>query len=166
MIRSNRSHRAGHRAARRARPLTGALLVVPAVALVLAACSGDDDSSVDDTTAPAATAAPVTSGTGSDTTASPGTTGVADTGGPVTTAQTVDGLTISNLTFSAATVTAGTEFTITNEDGVAHTVSDRDGAFDVQVAGGSTEPLTIERAGQYEIFCRIHSSMSGVITVV
>lgn len=75
------------------------------------------------------------------------------------------GLTISEFTFSAAVVTANTPFTITNKDGFAHTVSDRDGAFDVRVEGGTTETLTIERPGTYEIFCHIHPSMSGTITV-
>ena len=75
------------------------------------------------------------------------------------------GLTISGNSFSAASVTAATEFTITNSDGVGHTVTDDAGSFNVAVAGGGTEPLEIPAPGTYQIHCEIHGSMRGTITV-
>jgi plastocyanin len=75
------------------------------------------------------------------------------------------GLTISGNSFSAASVTAATEFTITNNDGVGHTVTDDAGSFNVAVAGGGSEPLTIPAPGTYQIHCEIHGSMRGTITV-
>ena len=75
------------------------------------------------------------------------------------------GLTIENSSFSAASVTAGTEFTIANKDGVTHTVTDDAGSFAVRVPGGGSMPLTIDKAGTYKIHCEIHKSMHGTITV-
>ncbi len=112
------------------------------MALTAAGCSSDSKSSSPN--APSATAAPG------------GTTAVAPAGA---------GLTISGNTFSAASVTAGTEFTITNNDSVGHTVTDDGGTFNVQVPAGGTAPLTIPAAGTYKIHCNIHSSMHGTITV-
>ena len=74
-------------------------------------------------------------------------------------------LTIQNTSFGAASVTAGTEFTIANKDTATHTVTADDGSFDVRVAGGGTETLTIPKAGTYAIHCKIHASMHGTITV-
>ena len=82
-----------------------------------------------------------------------------------TTAAAGAGLTISGNHFSAASVTAGTEFTITNNDSVGHTVTDDGGSFDVSVPAGGTATLTIPKAGTYAIHCKIHSSMHGTITV-
>ena len=116
------------------------------MALTATACSSDDSTS-SDSGAPVASAA----------TDAGGTTAAAPAGG--------GGLTISGNAFSAASVTAGTEFTITNNDSVAHTVTADDGTFDVSVPAGGTAPLTIDTAGSYAIHCNIHSSMHGTITV-
>ena len=62
-------------------------------------------------------------------------------------------------------MTAGQEFTITNNDSVGHTVTDDAGSFNVQVPGGGTATLTIPAAGTYKIHCNIHGSMHGTITV-
>ncbi len=74
-------------------------------------------------------------------------------------------LTIAEFAYSELNVAAGTEFTITNDDGFAHTVTDADDAFDVAVDGGASEPLTIADPGSYSIRCKIHPSMAGTITV-
>jgi plastocyanin len=76
------------------------------------------------------------------------------------------GLTIEGSSFSAASVTAATEFTIENKDGVTHTVTSDDDSFpSVRVSGGGTMPLTIATPGEYKIHCEIHGSMHGTITV-
>jgi plastocyanin len=87
-----------------------------------------------------------------------------DAGGTVE-APPVAALTIENSTFSAASAVAGTAFTIANNDGVTHTVTEDNDAFDVEVAGGGTASLTIIAAGTYQIHCKIHGSMQGTITV-
>jgi plastocyanin len=113
------------------------------LAFIAPACSSDSKSS----TTTVAGAPAVSSATG-DTTAAAGA-----------------GLTISGNQFSAASVTAGTEFTITNNDSVGHTVTDDGGSFDVSVPAGGTATLTIPKAGSYAIHCKIHASMHGTITV-
>jgi plastocyanin len=118
------------------------------LAFVVPACSSDKKST--STGAPAATSA------AGGTTAAAGTTGAAAAGG---------GMTISGFNFGAANVTAGQEFTITNNDSATHTVTDDAGSFDVSVPGGGTATLTIPAAGTYKIHCKIHSSMHGTITV-
>ncbi len=164
------------------RPIArSAVLICALGAFALGGCGSDNstadstsaaDTSVVDSTAAVTDAPPVVTdavsvpATVDDTTAAPATD-VAQTdatGNEVPAAGA--GLTIADFSFSQGSGTAGTEFTLTNNDDFAHTVTDRDGAFDVRVEGGSTAPLTIDRAGTYEIFCRIHPSMSGTITVV
>jgi plastocyanin len=120
--------------------LAGACLM----ALTTTACSSDDSTSSD---APAVSSA----------TDAGGTTAAAPAGAA--------GLTISGNTFSAASVTAGTEFTITNNDGVAHTVTADDDSFSADVPAGGTAPLKIDAAGTFPIHCKIHGSMHGTITV-
>ena len=114
------------------------LKILLVLALALAACGGDD----------AATT------TAADTTAAP-------SGG--------DGasLTISGFAFGdPITVAAGTEVTITNEDGATHTWTSRDGLWDSgNLGGGDTFSFTFAEAGTFDFFCAIHGSMTGSITV-
>ncbi|MDO8391232.1 MAG: cupredoxin domain-containing protein [Actinomycetota bacterium] len=116
----------------------GVCLVVVG-ALALSGCGGDDAS-------PSGTAAATTPG-------SSNTDGAGAT------------LTISGLAFSAVTSAAGESIAIVNDDGFGHTVTDRDGGFNVKVAGGATGELTIDQPGTYKIFCEIHSDMAGTIVV-
>jgi plastocyanin len=91
--------------------------------------------------------------------------GVTDAGAADAPPAAAAALTISNNTFSPASVVAGTEFTITNNDSVGHTVTDDAGSFNVSVPGGGSETLTIPTAGTFSIHCNIHQSMHGTITV-
>jgi plastocyanin len=118
-------------------------------ALIAPACSSDSKTTTT-TIAPIATTATQTGAT-----TAPGDSAV--TSGAA-------GLTISGNSFSAASVTAGTPFTITNNDSVGHTVTADDGSFDVQVPANGTATLTIPTAGTFAIHCKIHSSMHGSIT--
>ena len=118
------------------------------VALVALTGCGSDEKGSSSTAAPQAPAESVAAG---GTALAP-----AGTGGE---------LTIKGLAFSELTTKAGAEISISNQDGFSHTVTAKDGSFDVPVSGGSTETLTIPTAGTYEIFCKIHSSMHGTITV-
>jgi plastocyanin len=112
------------------------LVAASAAVLALAACSSDSKSS-----------------SGSPTTTASG-------GGAAAV-----GLTIQGSSFSAATVKAGQAFTIQNKDGVTHTVTEDNGAFDQSLPGGGSATLTIATPGTYKIHCRIHSSMHGTIVV-
>ena len=74
-------------------------------------------------------------------------------------------LTISGRAFSAVTVQAKQPITVVNEDGFSHTVTDRDGAFDVELAGGNSLTFTIDEPGTYSIYCTIHPDMAGTLVV-
>ena len=75
---------------------------------------------------------------------------------------------ISNFSFSPSTlhVAPGTTITITNHDGVTHTVTAGDKSFDSgQIAGGATATVTIKSPGTYAYHCDIHNYMTGTIEV-
>src|SRR4029079_16424734 len=86
------------------------------LALIAPACSSDSKNNSSTTVA----GAPADTTATADTTAAGGSSAAAGSG-----------LTISGSQFSAASVTAGTEFTITNNDSTTHTVTDDGGSFDV-----------------------------------
>ncbi|MEP6630600.1 MAG: cupredoxin domain-containing protein [Lapillicoccus sp.] len=65
-----------------------------------------------------------------------------------------------------ASVPAGSSVTITNNDSEAHTVTSKDGGFDVKVAGrGGTAQLTAPKAGTYTLTCDFHANMKGTLVV-
>ena len=73
---------------------------------------------------------------------------------------------IADFTFSEVTVAAGSEVTVTNEDGSTHTVTAGDGSFDVEVAASGTGTFTApDAAGDYPIACKIHPDIKGTVTV-
>jgi plastocyanin len=138
----------------------GTIATLAFAPLLLLACGSDDASDDGETPAPAATAPP----TDSPTTEVPGTESPAPSAEP---GGEVSGpvLTIVEFEFSRLTVAAGTTFTVSNDDGFAHTVTARDESFDVRVESGANEPVTAPAPGTYEIFCKIHPSMEGSIIV-
>lgn len=64
-------------------------------------------------------------------------------------------------------VAPGQALNITNLDGVAHTLTANDGAFDTgNLNGGESAPLTAPSApGSYAFFCSLHPSMTGTLVV-
>lgn len=64
-------------------------------------------------------------------------------------------------------VAAGESITITNFDGVGHTVTANDGAFDTGLidGNGTTTLAAPSASGSYSYFCSIHPSMTGVVVV-
>ena len=74
---------------------------------------------------------------------------------------------IHDMSFGASPVTvhAGDVIEWTNNDFVAHTVTARDGAFDVTIQPGKTERTTLAKSGKVTFFCRFHPTMTGTIDV-
>ncbi len=63
-------------------------------------------------------------------------------------------------------VDAGTTVTWTNDDGIGHTVTAREGEFDSGVLeSGDSFAQTFSEPGTFEYFCAIHPSMAGTVTV-
>ena len=77
-----------------------------------------------------------------------------------------DAVTIQNFEYSPdpLQVAVGTEVTVTNADGAAHTLTADDGSFDTgNLDGGATGTITITTPGRSTYFCDIHNYMTGVI---
>lgn len=76
------------------------------------------------------------------------------------------GVTIEDFSFSPdpVEVEAGTTVTITNVDGVGHTLSADDGSFDSGIVEGSGDgSIVAPNPGTYAFTCQIHPSMTGTL---
>jgi len=133
---------------------------------LLAACGDDEDESSTNGSVQASIDESGTEGVDPGEGAVPDTGNPADSGVPTEEGSASGGsMTILGFEFSPLTVTAGTEFSIENLDGTAHTVTSDDDVFDVRVEGGATQTLSIAEPGTYDFHCEIHSSMQGTIVV-
>jgi plastocyanin len=82
-------------------------------------------------------------------------------------------VTISGTSFGdEVTVSAGDAVAFSNEDSFGHTVTEgtngtaaSDACVDESVAAGATVVVTFDEPGDYQITCKIHSSMQTVIHV-
>lgn len=86
------------------------------------------------------------------------------------TAQSTDKVTIKGFAFSpaATTVKSGTTVTWTNQDSVAHTVTENDsqaGPNSQSLDKGQSYSFTFTKAGTYHYHCAIHPDMRGTVTV-
>lgn len=117
------------------------MLLALVTALSLAACGGEDEAEGTDSEA-----ATETEAEGGETNAD---------------------LTISDFAFSGGTFEAGQTITVANNDGAPHTVTASDGSFNTgNIAGGESGELTLpSEPGSYEIFCEVHPTMAGTLTV-
>jgi plastocyanin len=150
------------------RPVTAKLLV-PALGLLLLACSGAEP-------LPAATPAgggnpPVASPSPAAQTPEPGT--ASPTAGGATPCEAVDGpgtvaVAIEGFAYSPRSVeaTVGDVITWTNRDGAPHTATLDDGSCTTPNLGkDDTGSLRFSSAGSYGYFCRIHPDMKGTVEV-
>ena len=75
---------------------------------------------------------------------------------------------IHNFTYAPDPVRArvGEPITVTNDDGVVHTLTAVRGEFDTgEIAGGAGTEIVVDRPGTYAFFCQIHQYMKGTIDV-
>jgi plastocyanin len=52
-----------------------------------------------------------------------------------------------------------------NEDSVPHTASSADAGFDATLAPGESARSTLSKPGRFDVTCRYHPGMSGVLRV-
>ena len=65
-----------------------------------------------------------------------------------------------------ASVAPGTTITIKNEDSQAHTVTSKDGGFDVKIDPKATATMKApDKAGSYPFVCTFHANMSSTLVV-
>ncbi len=86
---------------------------------------------------------------------------------PATTANAVS---IKDMAFTPADITVkqGATVSWTNNDSIAHTVTETDGQTgpdSSSVDPGATYSFTFTKAGTYHYHCSIHPSMTGTVTV-
>ncbi len=67
-------------------------------------------------------------------------------------------------------VKTGQVVTWTNGDSAAHTITagtpgTKSGAFDQKLAGNSTAKVTFDKAGTFDYFCELHTTMVGKVIV-
>ncbi len=93
---------------------------------------------------------------------------------PVSTVQpSSNEISIQDFAFSPSdlTVSAGTTVTWTNKDGVAHTITSGipgspSGTFDSgNISQNGKFAFKFSQAGTFKYFCKIHTMMTGTITV-
>jgi plastocyanin len=124
----------------------GALVLVLAGALLLAACSSGG------------------SGSSGSATSSGSSSGSGSSG-----ATSSNAISISNFMFSpmSVSVAPGSTVTVTNKDSVAHTLTAMGGQFDTgNIDGGQSKTFTApSKAGTYSYICNIHQYMKGTIVV-
>jgi plastocyanin len=123
--------------------LHGVVAVLGLIVLVVAGCSGSGKTSYGQTSAAPATSSAT----------------------PVSSGPTV---TISSMSFGdPITVSPGSQVTITNADGVEHSVTSKSaGQFDTEVDANGQKTFTAPaQPGEYPFYCKYHSGMKGTLTV-
>lgn len=84
-------------------------------------------------------------------------------------APAADTVNIKNFSFSPnpITVKAGQPVTVVNDDGVTHTFTANQGAFNTgDINSGQRGDVTVARAGTYAYHCNIHTFMKATVKVV
>jgi len=151
------------------------LIVIAALALLAAACGGDEgEGATGATDATGGTAATgVTAATG------PTATGPTVATGPTASDDCVDltgegdifTIVISGFAFvpDCFIASASQGISIVNEDAAPHTFTMTGTEINVGVSAGETfkgEPIGIVEPGTYDFLCTIHPTMTGEVTVV
>lgn len=146
------------------------LVVLATLALLAAACGGDDGEGANG---------------GTDATGTTAATGPTEPTGATATGPTADGdcvdltgegqvftITISNLAFvpDCFTASASQGITVVNEDDLPHTFTMPGTDVNIPIAAGATfngEPIAgVVEPGTYDFMCTIHPAMTGEVTVV
>ena len=129
-------------------------LFLSAIALVPAACGGDDDS---ETNRPEANPDPTTAGEAAE-----------DASGGGSTAEGTVEIVMKGFQFdpNEATVKVGQSVTWRNEDSEKHDAfSEKDGLDTDDIGQNGTTTFQPDKAGTIEYICSIHPSMKGTLTV-
>ncbi|EAP98352.1 putative secreted metal-binding protein [Janibacter sp. HTCC2649] len=138
------------------------LMLAPALALGLTACGSSDDGP----TAPSPSSSPSASMSMSDM-PSPSSSQTAAPSTPATTDAEKAVISIADFTFKVpASVAPGATITIMNSDSQAHTVTSKEGGFDVKVDPNGTATLTApSKPGSYPFVCTFHGNMTSTLVV-
>lgn len=134
------------------------LAFIPALALGLSACgSSTDPAGPASTSLTSPMSMPMTSSSSS-------TAGASASAAPEAKVAVIS---ITDFRFSVPiSVTPGATITIKNDDSQAHTVTSKEGGFDVKVDPHTTATLTApDKVGSYPFVCSFHANMTATLVV-
>lgn len=137
------------------------LAPIAALALGLSACgSSNHDASTSSTSTSMSSSMPMPMPSGSSSSTSAGSS---STGANAAAAV----ISIADFAYTVPpSVAPGTKITIKNGDSQAHTVTSKDGGFDVKVDPKGTATITApNKAGSYKVLCTFHANMSATLVV-
>ncbi|GAA2164569.1 cupredoxin domain-containing protein [Pedococcus bigeumensis] len=136
------------------------LAIVPVLALGLTACgsSGTDAGSAPTSSSMSSMNMPPSSSSDSGSSPSSSSSESKD-------AEAV--ITISDFAYKVpASVAPGTTITIKNGDSQAHTVTSKEGGFDVKIDPNGTATMKApDKPGSYKFVCTFHANMSSTLVV-
>lgn len=137
------------------------LALVPAVALGLSACGSSGPDAGASSTSSSMSSMDMPSSSSSSSTSAPSSSSSSST----KEAEAV--ITITDFAYKVpASVAPGTTITIKNGDSQAHTVTSKDGGFDVKVDPNGTATMKApDKPGSYKFVCTFHANMSGTLVV-
>jgi plastocyanin len=144
---------------------------IAVAAALVAGCAGEDTTGAASGGEPATTtAAPATTQDGGGGGGRGGDYGYGDEGGGGGSGGQAGAGAVEIADFAFApesrSVKVGDSVKWTNQDGVTHTVTADDGAFDSgNLAGGKSFTFAFDQAGTFAYHCNIHQSMTGKVTV-
>jgi plastocyanin len=129
------------------------LAIVPVLALGLSACGSSSGDAGSSSSSPMSSMDMSSSSSGSASSS------------PAQGAEAV--ITISDFAYKVpASVAPGATITIKNEDSQAHTVTSKDGGFDVKIDPKGTATMKApDRTGSYTFVCTFHANMTGTLVV-
>ena len=122
------------------------LAIVPVLALGLSACGSSSGDAGSSSSSSSGSASPSSSS-------------------PAQGAEAV--ITISDFAYKVpVSVAPGATITISNDDSQAHTVTSKDGGFDVKIDPKGTATLKApDKAGSYTFVCTFHANMTSTLVV-
>ena len=137
---------------------TPLLAIVPALALALSACGASTPDAGSTTTSSSSSSMDMSSSS-STSTAAPSASSATQGAEAV--------ITITDFAYTVpASVAPGTTITIKNSDSQAHTVTSKDGGFDVKIDPKGTATMKApDKPGSYRFVCTFHATMSSTLVV-
>lgn len=86
---------------------------------------------------------------------------------PITAQQTAATVTIKDFIYNPAdlAVKVAQPVTIRNDDGFPHTVTAKDGTFDLEVPANGSVTLTVSKAGSFPYMCTFHPGQHNPATI-
>ena len=137
------------------------LAIVPAVALGLSACGSSGPDAGASSTSSSMSSMDMPSSSSSSSTSAPSSSSSSSA------KQAEAVITIADFAYKVpASVAPGTTITIKNGDSQAHTVTSKDGGFDVKVDPNATATMKApDKPGSYKFVCTFHANMAGTLVV-